>query len=89
MNLLQSIDEERYGPVLVTLNPPRAPDASKTIGTWAYDHPLFTAEAVAAQDELPSISGPKSSTARGGIAFAGAWTKYGFHEVRHVALWTG
>ena len=88
MNLLQSIDETRYGPVLVTLNPPHVPDPSKTIGTWAYDHPLFTADAVAAQDQLPSISGPKSATARGGIAFAGAWTKYGFHEVCDVAPWT-
>ena len=74
MNLLQSIDEKEYGPILVTLNAPRDPDPTTVIGKWPYDHPLYTAEAVAAQDMLPSIAGPKSSTARGGLSFAGAWT---------------
>lgn len=44
MNLLQSIPEEQHGPVLVTLNPPHPPNPAKTVGEYAYDHPLMTAK---------------------------------------------
>lgn len=44
MNLLQSIPEEKFGPVLVTLNPPFPPAPELTIGSWAYEHPLYTAK---------------------------------------------
>ena len=37
-------------------------------------HPLFTAEAIAAQKRLPEIQGAD------GIWYAGAWQRYGFHE---------
>ncbi len=61
-------------PVLVSLNPARAPAAHKVIGEYAYSHPVFDAAAIAAQHRLPTIQG------RSGIWFCGAWTRYGFHE---------
>ncbi|GES97702.1 amine oxidase [Rhizophagus clarus] len=76
MNILQSIDKSTYGPVLVTLNPLYEPDPSKVVGSWSYDHPLYTPEMITAQDELHTIQNlPNLAT-----TFAGAWTKYGFHE---------
>lgn len=76
MNILQSIDESIYGPVLVSLNPLYEPDPSKVVGSWSYDHPEFTPETIAAQAKLRTIQNlPNLAT-----TFAGAWTKYGFHE---------
>nr|POE54187.1 hypothetical protein CFP56_63490 [Quercus suber] len=74
MNILQHLPESVWGPVLVTMNPPHAPDPAKTQGTFTYRHPLYTAESVAAQRRLPSIQNSR------GVSYAGAWTKYGFHE---------
>lgn len=39
-----------------------------------YAHPQFNQTAIRAQRLLPSIQG------QGGVYFAGAWTRYGFHE---------
>ena len=61
-------------PVLVSLNPARAPAAHKVIDEFDYSHPVFDGAAVAAQHRLPKIQG------RAGIWFCGAWTRYGFHE---------
>jgi len=44
MNDLQHISETKYGPVLVTLNPPFEPDPSKVVGRWRYDHPVLDAK---------------------------------------------
>lgn len=74
MNILQHIPRDAFGDVLVTLNPLHEPDASKVQGRWTYDHPLYTPEAIRAQKRLPSIQNTR------GISYAGAWTKYGFHE---------
>lgn len=75
MNLLQSLPEEKYGPILVTLNAPdQAAAPEKTVAKFAYDHPIYTAKSVAAQETLKSLQGWK------GVRFAGAWTNYGFHE---------
>jgi hypothetical protein len=43
MNELQHIPEDRYGPVLATLNPPPhiLVDKSKIQGRWNYDHPVI------------------------------------------------
>lgn len=76
MNLLQSIPEAAHGPVLVTLNPPFAPDPAKTVATYEYEHPQFTTASVAAQAYLPGIQHRPERR----LSFAGAWTKYGFHE---------
>lgn len=44
MNLLQDKPEKKFGPVLVTLNPPSEISPSKVVGRYAYEHPLFTAK---------------------------------------------
>lgn len=74
MNILQHIPTEIYGHVLVTLNPLKPPSPSLTQGTWTYNHPLYNSAAIRAQNLLPLIQNTR------GISYAGAWTKYGFHE---------
>lgn len=74
MNTLQHISRSTYGPVLVTLNPIHPPSPQLTQGTWTYNHPLYTAAAIRSQRLLPRIQNTR------GISYAGAWTKYGFHE---------
>ncbi|HOB93500.1 MAG TPA: FAD-dependent oxidoreductase [Aquabacterium sp.] len=61
-------------PVVVSLNPVREPAAGTVIGEYDYAHPVFDLGAIAAQQRLPQIQG------RAGVWFAGAWTRYGFHE---------
>jgi predicted NAD/FAD-binding protein len=61
-------------PVVVTLNPPREPQAGRLIAEFEYEHPLFDRYGDAAQRTLPEIQGENRSW------FAGAWTGYGFHE---------
>lgn len=74
MNLLQHIPTSKFGHVLVTLNPLIAPDPALVRGTWKYHHPLYNAAAIHSQKLLPTIQNTR------GISYAGAWTKYGFHE---------
>lgn len=74
MNDLQHIPLQKYGPVLVTLNSPFEPAAEKVVGRWKYEHPVLDAQAVRAQKLLKLIQGTRS------IWYAGAYTKYGFHE---------
>ncbi|ORY80901.1 hypothetical protein BCR37DRAFT_399255 [Protomyces lactucae-debilis] len=76
MNNLQHIDEDTFGQVLVTLNPLFRPKEELIQGEYAYAHPAFTPQAVKAQDELPRIQNSDALC----TSFAGAWTKYGFHE---------
>ena len=71
MNLLQHIPS-LYGMVLVTLNPLHPPRSAQ--GSWTYHHPLYNAAAIRSQELLPRIQNTR------GISYAGAWTKYGFHE---------
>jgi len=63
-------------PVVVSLNPDPAarPDPAKVLGEYEYSHPVFDAAAVQAQGRLGEIQG------KNGLWFAGAWTRYGFHE---------
>lgn len=74
MNILQHLPTTTYGDVLVTLNPLHPPSPSTVRGTYDYTHPLYTAAAVRAQAALPRLQNTR------GISYAGAWTKYGFHE---------
>jgi len=61
-------------PVIVTLNPIRAPHADTVIKAFNYAHPIFDRAAIAAQRELPAIQGRRHTW------YCGAWTGYGFHE---------
>jgi predicted NAD/FAD-binding protein len=72
MNRLQSLDTPE--PLLVSLNPLRAPDPARVLSTRVYRHPQFDAAAIAAQERLPTIQGKNR------MWFAGAWTGWGFHE---------
>ncbi len=74
MNILQHIPRARYGHVLVTMNPLHPPRQSLVQKQIQYRHPLYTVEAVRAQAQLESIQNTR------GVSYAGAWTKYGFHE---------
>ena len=74
MNKLQHIPREPFGDVLVTLNPLQKPRRDKIHGQYFYTHPLYTPSAVRAQKLLRTIQNKR------GISYAGAWTKYGFHE---------
>jgi len=72
MNLLQGLP----GPVnyFVTLNPSRPVAPERVLYETPYQHPLYTAASVGTHQLLPQIQN------RRGIAWAGAWCGYGFHE---------
>ncbi|WP_299847479.1 FAD-dependent oxidoreductase [uncultured Paracoccus sp.] len=70
MNRLQNLTTPR--PLIVTLNPEIEPMQIHDEASFA--HPQFDGAAIAAQARLDSIQG------RGGVHYAGAWTRYGFHE---------
>ncbi len=72
LNRLQPLPWQR--PVVVSLNPVRQPDPARVIGRYDYAHPVFDEGAVRAQAQLPTLQG------EGGVWFAGAWTRFGFHE---------
>jgi uncharacterized protein len=74
LNNLQPLPVPNSEPVVVSLNPLRPLDPAKVLQAFDYDHPVFNAAAIAAQQDLPSIQG------QSGIWYAGAWTNYGFHE---------
>lgn len=61
-------------PVVVTLNPPIAPDPRRVIAEFDYEHPMFGPGATAAQAALGGIQGER------GLWFCGAWAGHGFHE---------
>jgi len=71
MNLLQGLPGED---LFVTLNPERDPDPATVLVDQAFDHPVFNAAALAAQDQLWSLQGVRDTW------FAGAWFGSGFHE---------
>jgi len=61
-------------PLMVTLNPDRAPAESSIHAVFDYQHPVFDQPAISAQQRVASIQGKNKCW------FAGAWTGYGFHE---------
>ncbi|QLY26415.1 NAD(P)/FAD-dependent oxidoreductase [Bdellovibrio sp. KM01] len=70
INKLQPLKTQKD--FFVTLNP-RQPIQS-VAQEFQYDHPQFDRLAINAQKMLSKIQG------NGGVYFAGAWTRYGFHE---------
>jgi uncharacterized protein len=61
-------------PVMVTMNPRVKLDPAKIIKTIQYVHPVFLPESVGAKRRLRALQGQRRTW------FAGAWTRYGFHE---------
>lgn len=74
MNILQHIPRDLFGNVLVTLNPLHRPAEESIQGEYKYEHPLYTVKAMEAQKKLLQVQDER------GVLYAGAWTKYGFHE---------
>lgn len=72
LNQLQRLDTDT--PVIVTLNPWRAPAADKLLASFNYDHPVFDQPAIESQRNLSLLQGKRETW------FAGAWSGYGFHE---------
>ena len=72
MNRLQSLPTARQ--YFVTLNPGDAIPDAHIVDAAEFAHPQFDRAAIAAQQSLPEIQG------RYGIWYAGAYTRYGFHE---------
>lgn len=76
MNRLQPL-EERYGAdrdYVVTLNPDTPPDPATVVTSMSYRHPEYTPSSVGTQSDLLALSGTNNTF------FAGAYTRYGFHE---------
>ena len=73
LNDLQEMPEGMV-PVFETLNQNRPFAEGSELMPIRFMHPLFTAEAIAAQKRVPELQG------NGGVWFAGAWQRYGFHE---------
>ncbi len=61
-------------PVIVTMNPLLPPDPAKIIKTIHYAHPVFLADSARIKRALRQRQGQRRTW------FAGAWTRYGFHE---------
>jgi predicted NAD/FAD-binding protein len=72
MNILQSLLARDPFCVSLNLNGQVAPD--KTLQTFEYHHPVYTAAGVAAQKRWPEINGTRRTW------FCGAYWGYGFHE---------
>ncbi|MBU1377427.1 MAG: FAD-dependent oxidoreductase [Alphaproteobacteria bacterium] len=72
MNRLQSLNDAPD--LFVTLNPNKEIAADKLIKTEVYDHPLFDAGAIAAQQEIWDIQGARRTW------FCGSYLGHGFHE---------
>lgn len=72
MTRLQSL--KNAPDLFVTLNPNKEIAADKLIKTEVYDHPLFDAGAIAAQQEIWDIQGARRTW------FCGSYLGHGFHE---------
>jgi predicted NAD/FAD-binding protein len=72
MNILQSLDgPEQY---LLTLNRGADIEPAKILGRYVYHHPVYTLEAVAAQQRRREINGARRTY------YCGAYWSFGFHE---------
>lgn len=74
MNKLQHIPREAFGNCFVTVNPLHEPKAATVQGRYSYSNPVYDQLTLRALELLPRIQNKR------GISYAGAWTKYGFHE---------
>ncbi|MGH1439718.1 MAG: NAD(P)/FAD-dependent oxidoreductase [Cellvibrionaceae bacterium] len=72
MNILQSIQSDAT--FCVTLNRTQAIAPEKILGTYHYDHPVFSVEGIKAQQRWSEINGVNRTW------FCGAYWANGFHE---------
>ncbi len=72
MNILQGIDADET--FCVTLNASEKIDKTKILGKYQYSHPVFTQQAIAAQERWEDINGVNKTW------YCGAYWSNGFHE---------
>jgi predicted NAD/FAD-binding protein len=72
MNRLQSIAAVK--PLFVTLNPSRPPHDDLIFDQTVFEHPVYDANTLEAQRDMPTIQGVNKAW------FCGAYLRYGFHE---------
>jgi predicted NAD/FAD-binding protein len=72
LNRLQGLQEERE--YMVTLNPEHEPAPEAVVRRMSYAHPVYNADSVATQADLPRLNG------RNRTHFCGAYFANGFHE---------
>jgi predicted NAD/FAD-binding protein len=72
LNILQSLRARTQ--ILLSLNRAEDIDPSKVLGRFQYDHPVYSAAAVAAQKRRHEINGMRRTY------YCGAYWSYGFHE---------
>ncbi len=72
MNRLQPLDTDDE--IIVSINPPRAPDPSRVLRRDRVTHATFSPEALATQPHLDGLNGVHRTY------YAGAWQRWGFHE---------
>jgi predicted NAD/FAD-binding protein len=72
MNNLQPLPTAQN--LFVTLNPGRRPKEETILDEHVFTHPVFTSNAVKAQEKIDQIQGKR------GLWFCGAYQRYGFHE---------
>ena len=75
MNSLQGISNKKN--YFVSLNSKSFIPPEKVLFETDYDHPVYTLEAMRAQDALPSLN---TRSPRQRIFFCGSYFRYGFHE---------
>ncbi len=74
MNILQHIPVDKFGDVLVTMNPDHRPRLDLLQGEYIYRHPLYTRGAIGAQQRWREVSGVNRTH------YCGAYWFHGFHE---------
>ena len=77
MNSLQGVSKKKN--YFVSINDPGQIDAAKILWKKEVEHPIYNAEAVEAQKELPRLN------EKGPIYFCGSYFNYGFHEDAFVS----
>jgi predicted NAD/FAD-binding protein len=80
MNRLQHVSKNQS--YFVSINDQGVVDPNKVIKKINYTHPIFTLEAIAAQDRLQELN------QTGPIYFCGSYFRYGFHEDAYASAVT-
>ncbi len=78
MNILQGLEAPTQ--FCVTLNHTAAIDPARIIQSFEYEHPVFTPQAVAAQERQHEVNGAIINGAPGRTWYCGAYWRNGFHE---------
>ncbi|MEO6259118.1 MAG: FAD-dependent oxidoreductase [Thermoanaerobaculia bacterium] len=72
MNSLQQLNTDQN--YFISINGEASVDPARVLRTIPYTHPLFSAQAIAAQRDLPQLN------QQGPVYFCGSYFGYGFHE---------